>query len=95
MRPAGDGFVAIDLLGRDVSGEIDWLDAEELLETLGLHYLAEPFLLDRGDGPPLRVRLTEVSTRRIRVKKDDFGDITAPLVEYEVAWPLPDELRPL
>jgi hypothetical protein len=95
MRPEGDGFVVIDLLGREVSGPIDWFHAEELLDELGIRYLAEPFLLDLDDGVSLRVRITEVSTQRIRVKKDDFGDITVPLREYELAWPLPDELRPL
>jgi hypothetical protein len=95
MRPEGDGFVVIDLLGREVSGAVDWFHAEELLDQLGIRYLAEPFVLDLDDGASLRVRITEVSTQRIRVKKDDFGDITAPLLEYELAWPMPDELRPL
>ncbi len=95
MRPEGDGFVVIDLLGREISDPLDWFAAEELLEETGLRYLAEPFQLERADGSPLRVRLTEVSTRRIRVKKDDYGDITASLVEYELPWPLPAELRPL
>ncbi|WP_382306519.1 hypothetical protein [Herbiconiux sp. UC225_62] len=94
MRPEGDGFVVIDLLGREVSGPIDWFDAEALLDELGLRYLADPYLLDL-DGTSLRVRITEVSTRRIRVKKDDYGDITVPLREFELAWPMPDELRPL
>lgn len=35
-----------------------------------------------------------ISTRRIRVKKDDFGDITVPLREFEPAWPMLDGLRP-
>jgi hypothetical protein len=95
MRPEGDGFVVIDLLGREVSGEIDWFAAEELLDAIGLRYLAEPFLLELDDGVQVRVRLTEVSTQRIRVKKDDFGAIDAPLLEYVLAWPLPAELRPL
>jgi hypothetical protein len=98
MRPQGDGFVVVDLLGRERSGELDWLDAEELLESSGIGYLADPYELDvpvDGGVRALRVRITEVSTEGIRVKKDDWGAIDAPLVEYEVAFPLPDELHPL
>jgi hypothetical protein len=95
MRPDGDDFVPVDLLGRDVGESTDWLRAEELLETRGLQYLAEPFLLELADGEHLRVRITEVSTRRITVKKDDFGAIGGPRNEYTLAWPAPDELQPL
>jgi hypothetical protein len=95
MRPEGDGFVVVDLLGRDNTAPVDWLAAEEALDALGIGYLADPYELALGDGRALRVRITEVSTERIRLKKDDWGAIDAPLVEYEVAFPLPAELRPL
>ncbi|WP_290808892.1 hypothetical protein [Herbiconiux sp.] len=99
MRPEGDGFVPVDLLGRDVAGEVEWLVAEELLDELGIGYLADPYGLTlpeaREGQPPLRVRIIEVSTRRIRVKKDDFGAIDAALLEYTLEWPMPPELRPL
>jgi len=99
MRPQGEGFVPVDLLGRDVAGEGEWLAAEERLDELGIGYLAEPFGLTLPEAPPgrppLRVRITEVSTRRIRVKKDDFGAIDAPVREYTLEWPMPPALRPL
>ena len=99
MRPEGDGFVPVDLLGRDVAGEGEWLAAEELLDELGIGYLADPYGLTlpeaREGQPPLRVRIIEVSTRRIRVKKDDFGAIDAPQLEYTLEWPIPPALRPL
>ncbi|MGX5696729.1 hypothetical protein ACWKWP_11075 [Agromyces soli] len=95
LRPDGDGFVPIDLLGRELGGAVDWLDGEALLEAQGIRYLADPYVLRLDDGRELRVRLTEVSTRRIVVKKDDFGDITATLLQYELAWPIPPELTPL
>ena len=28
MRPADDGFVVIDLLGRELTGVVDWFEAE-------------------------------------------------------------------
>ena len=95
LRPEGEGFVPIDLLGRELGGPVDWLDGEELLEERGIRYLADPYVLRLDDGTELRVRLTEVSTRRIVVKQDDFGDITATLRAYELAWPMPAELTPL
>lgn len=94
MRPSGEGFVVVDLLGRDISGELDWLAAEELLDATGIGYLADPFELRLDDGSWMRVRITEVSGETVRVKRDDFGDITVPLREWEVAFPPGDELRP-
>ncbi|MCT9819673.1 hypothetical protein N3K63_05160 [Microbacterium sp. W1N] len=93
IRAEGDGWVAIDLLGREVTGGVEWLDAEAALERHGIAYLADPWMLE-GDGAPLRVRLVEVTPARIVVKADDFGDITraAPLIE--LPWPLPARLRP-
>lgn len=94
MRPSGEGFVVVDLLGRDISGELDWLAAEELLDETGIGYLADPYELRLDDGSWMRVRITEVSGERVRVKRDDFGDITVPLREWEVPFPPGDELRP-
>jgi len=95
LRPEGEGFVPVDLLGREHGGAVDWLDGESLLEELGIRYLADPYVLRLENGTELRVRITEVSTRGIVVKKDDFGAIDAPLVRYELAWPMPPELTPL
>jgi hypothetical protein len=113
MRPDGDGFVAVDLLGRDRSMAVDWLEAEELLEELGIGYLADAYLLRRaedasadgerggagdvagGQVGDVRVRIIEVSTAGILVKRDDFGDVTASLQQFTLSWPMPDSLRPM
>ena len=96
MRPQGDGFVAVDLLGREATGEVEWLEAEETLDALGIGYLADAYLMDRADAAPLRVRIVEVSQSGIRVKQDDFGDMSGPArPHYELAWPIPAELRTL
>lgn len=94
MVPDGELFAVMDLLGRRLGDAVEWLDAEELLDELGIGYLADPFAL-AVDGQTLRVRLTEVSTERIRVKKDDFGAIDVPLVEFTLEWPMPATLRPM
>lgn len=92
LRAEGEGFVAVDLLGRERSGALDWLAGEALLEELGLRYLAEAYVLRLDDGRELRVRIVEVSPERIVVKKDDLGDIGAPVLRFELAWPMPAEL---
>jgi len=61
MRPQGEGFVVIDLLGREISDELDWLDAEELLEQRGIGYLADRYELQLDGGHWLLVRIVEVS----------------------------------
>lgn len=94
MQPVNDGFVAIDLLGRARTDVVDWLEAEELLDELGLRYLAEPYEFLLSQGHWLRVRIADVSPERVRVKKDDWGDMTAPQVYYTVPFPAdPDVLR--
>ena len=91
MKPVDDGFVAIDLLGRPRTGPVDWLTAEETLDALGIGYLADPYELHLDTGNWLRVRIAEVSATGIRVKKDDWGDMTAPQIYYEVPFPAPDD----
>ena len=96
MEPSGDGFVVIDLLGRRATEAVDWLTAEETLEERGIGYLADMYELRLDDGSWLRVRIAEVSTSGIRVKKDDWGAIGAPQLFYGVAFPVDEEvLRPL
>ena len=90
--PAGDFFAVVDLLGRTRTGPVDWLAAEESLEELGIGYLADPYEL-LVDGAWRRVRLREVSTQSIRVSREDWGDMTVPLIEYVVPFPIPDTLR--
>jgi hypothetical protein len=95
MRPAGDGFVAVDLLGRPHTEVVDWLTAEEALEERGIGYLADPYELRLDNGEWLRVRITEVSITGITVKKDDWGAIDSPQVMYSLPFPITDQLRTL
>ncbi|MFC5928819.1 hypothetical protein D6T64_08750 [Cryobacterium melibiosiphilum] len=95
LRPAGDGFVVVDLLGRDRSEVVDWLTGEEALESLGIGYLADPYELRLDSGQWLRVRITEVSAHTISVKRDDWGAIDIPQLNFTVSFPAIDELRAL
>ncbi len=94
MRPEPDGFVVIDLLGRPLTGAVDWLTAEETLEATGIGYLADPFELLLDDGRRLRVRIIEVSSDTVRLKKEDWGAIDVPATEYTLPFPAADRLRP-
>jgi hypothetical protein len=90
--PRGDQFVPISLLGRELSGPLDWVDAEQTLEDEGLGYLSGVWLLDTDEGI-LRVRIAEVTPERIRVITDNFGAIDAPFEEINLDFPAPGTLR--
>lgn len=100
IHPEGEAWVAIDVLGRAVSGPTEWLDAEAALEDHGIAWLADPWMLEGEAERPLRVRIVEITpdgegrSGRIVVKVDDFGDITRPATQqYVLSWPAPDRLR--
>ncbi|WP_375385343.1 hypothetical protein [uncultured Microbacterium sp.] len=105
IRPEGDAWAAVDILGRDVvgadvDGAMEWLDAEAVLEARGLAFLADVWMLERADAPALRVRIVEVVPGRVDesgrtvVKTDDFGAIDAPSQSILLPWPAPAALRP-
>lgn len=100
IRPEGDAWVAVDLLGREAGAAGDWLDAEEALEAAGLAWLAEVWMLETGEGA-IRVRIAEVApplapgeTGRVVVHTDDYGAIDVPFTRIELPWPAPEALRP-
>lgn len=96
--PDGDGFRARDLLGREVTeGVVDWLDAEEALDDLGIGYLADGYVLRLADGTERPVRITEASARGVTVVSDEFGAasaVGAVLDRFRLEFPAPPELRP-
>ncbi|WP_374311520.1 hypothetical protein [Microbacterium sp.] len=98
MRADGDGFRVFDLLGRErTDAPIDWLDAEELLEDLGIGYLADRWMLRLDDGTERPVRISEASPRGVTVVGDEFGAasaVGADLDRFRLPFPAPEELRP-
>jgi hypothetical protein len=102
MLADADGFRVFDLLGRertsgDADGAIDWLAAEELLDDLGIGYLADQWTLCLPDGAERPVRIAEVSVRGITVVADEFGAasaVGADLERFRLSFPVTDELRP-
>ena len=89
--PRGEGFVAIDLLGRERSGTVDWLEAEETLDELGIRYLATPYELVTDSGTS-KVYIAEATPDFVRVKEDDFNDINSDQTFYTLPFPVPEEL---
>ncbi|AEG43878.1 hypothetical protein [Isoptericola variabilis] len=94
LRPDGGGWVAVSLLGRELTGPVDWLEAEETLDAVGLSWLAEVWTLERDGAEPLRVRIVEVTPHRVVVQTDDLGAVDAPVERFELPWPAPARLRP-
>lgn len=94
MRPEGDGFVPVDLLGRDVGPASDWFDAAQALDGIGLGYLADPYELRRHEGSWVRVKLVEVTPAAVTVPEGWSSGIDAPGAEHTLALPLEGVLRP-
>ena len=90
----GDDVTAIDRLGRPIWHGNDYLEAEQALEDHGIGWLADLWQLTLPDARVRRVRIVEVTPQGIRVKEDDFGDVTASLTIHSVPFPAPPELVP-
>lgn len=98
MVPEGEDFHVHDLLGRRrTDGPVEWLDAEEMLDELGIGYLADRWALRFADGTERPVRIAEASPRGVTVVADEFGAASAVggvLERFRLAFPAPPELRP-
>lgn len=94
----GDGFRAIDLLGRTVGPRpVDWVRAEELLEDRGIGYLADRYRLRLHDGTERPVRIAEAGSDGITVIADEFGVASAVGATHErfvLPFPAPESLQP-
>ncbi|NDK30587.1 hypothetical protein [Nesterenkonia haasae] len=98
IRMSGDGFIAHDAMGREITEEVDWLTAEEALDETGLAFLAELWLLELPNGESVRVRITEAGPHGIRVLEDDLGAAAAVgsnVRHHRLPFPAPDSLRSL
>lgn len=100
IRPEGDAWAAVDLLGRDVADAGEWLEVEAALEAHGIAWLADRWILepdggvDGAGGGDRVVLFVEVTPQHVVVKTDDYGAIDAPVDVIELAWPPAARLRP-
>jgi hypothetical protein len=90
----GDGWVALDRLGRRLTGPTDLAEARAALEELGLGYLADRYELETEDGTVEPVRIVEVGPDRVRVKLEDGGAIDGPSQRWDLPNPVPPTFRP-
>lgn len=69
------GFSAYTLFGYPLVDAVDEFDAEHALDSAGLRYLADRWLLtiDEHDRP-LRVEIVESTPDAVTVKHIDYGD---------------------
>jgi hypothetical protein len=103
MSPDGEGFRVFDLLGRErtpggATGDpLEWLTAEELLEQLGIGYLADPWMLRLPGGAERPVRIGEASPRGVVVIADEYGAASAVGANpdrFALPFPVGDALAP-
>jgi len=74
----GDAWRPFDLLGRPAGAEgLEWLEAEAVLEELGIGYLADRWTLVESGGATRPVRIAELDTDRVVVVADEFGRASA------------------
>lgn len=96
--PEGEGFRPVDVLGRRVTAApVEWLEAEEILDALGIGFLADRYLLSLPDGSKRPVRIAEASPDGITVVSDEFGSASAVGADsdrFRLPFPVPEELRP-
>lgn len=97
IHPSGALYTAVDVLGRVIAADVEWLDAEAALEQRGLAWLAEPWNLHLDDATVQRVRISQLSTDGITVVDDDWGAAAAVgggMLERSLPWPAPAGLQP-
>lgn len=96
--PNGEGFSPVDILGRPVTdAPVEWLEAEEILDVLGIGFLADRYLLSLPDGTERPVRITEAGPEGITVVADEWGSASAVGANsdrFRLPFPVPEELRP-
>ncbi|MGW9550556.1 serine/threonine protein phosphatase [Citricoccus zhacaiensis] len=76
----GGLFVPFDLLQRRRGGPMDLVEAEELLDGVGLSMLAKAWWLDNGDGNRVKVRIQEVHRERLTVARA-LDDLSGPVAQ--------------
>jgi muramoyltetrapeptide carboxypeptidase LdcA involved in peptidoglycan recycling len=94
IRPDGEQWVTVSLLGHDLTGPVEWTDGEEALDRTGLAWLSGTWVLDRPDAVAVPVRIVDVTPAGVVVQTDDLGAIDAPVERWSLPWPAPAELRP-
>jgi hypothetical protein len=77
LRPVDgstDRFLPVTVFGYPLGDEADEHDAQQVLDSTGLGYLASRWLLTLdGRSDPVSVEIVEASPERLRVRNVDYG----------------------
>ncbi len=77
LRPAGGStnrFLPVTVFGYPLSDEVDEDAAQRILESTGLSYLADRWLLSLDErAEPVSVEIVEANPERLRVQNVDYG----------------------
>jgi hypothetical protein len=97
LRPVEDAsgrFVPVTVFGFALGGPGDAYDAQQVLEAVGLSYLADRWSLTlNGRSAPISVQIVEASPQRVVVKSVDFGYEGDIGTTFRLDAPVGDSLR--
>lgn len=74
LVPDGELFIPVTLFGYELGEAADEYDASQILESIGLSYLADTWVLTIPDrDEPINVQIVEASPEALKVKSVDYG----------------------
>jgi hypothetical protein len=96
IAPTDEAFQARTVFGYPVGAVSDQQHAEQTLESIGLSYLAERWLLTiDGRDEPVTVQIVEATPAKVTVKSVDYGYEGDYGTAFTLDVPIePDRLRP-
>lgn len=74
LVPDGELFVPVTVFRYELGDAADEYDASQVLENIGLSYLADTWVLSIADrDEPINVQIVEASPEVLKVKSVDYG----------------------
>ena len=94
LVPDGDSFLPVTVFGYELGEAVDEYDASHVLESIGLSYLADTWVLSIADrDEPINVQIVEASPEALKVKSVDYGWEQDYGTIIELPVPEPGRLR--
>jgi hypothetical protein len=74
LVPDGGSFIPVTVFGYELGDAADEYDASQVLQSIGLSYLADTWVLSIADrAEPINVQIVEASLEALTVKSVDYG----------------------
>ncbi|TKV26128.1 hypothetical protein FDK12_14300 [Arthrobacter sp. NamB2] len=94
LVPDGELFVPVTVFGYELGDAVDEYYASQVLESIGLSYLADTWVLSIADrNEPINVQIVEASPEALKVKSVDYGWDQNYGTIIELPVPEPGKLR--